>query len=106
MVRFAPRYGRISPCLVQPPQVRYGLAKRRAANDNVVARRPGHWASDDATLAAALRYFAEHGFAAAERAGQEAESARASGDLDKARHWMGVCRTLDRGVALRLQRGR
>jgi len=103
MLRFAPRYGRISPCLVQPWQVRHGIVRRRPANDNVPAERPAHWQENDATLSAALRLFASHGFAAAAQAADAAVQAQAGGDVEKARWWMGVCRTLDRRMARGLQ---
>lgn len=104
MLRFAPRYGRISPCLVQPWQVRAARRKRRAANDNP-ARPALHrpWDANDATVEAALRLFAQAGLGAARRAATEAEAARAAGDIEKARWWMGVCRTLDKGMARRVK---
>ena len=103
MLRFAPRYGRISPSLVQPWQVRQLRRGMRAGNDNAPQTlKPRQWDANDATLEAALRLFAVHGLSAARRAGEEAEDARVAGDLDKARWWIAVCRTLDRSMARRL----
>jgi hypothetical protein len=105
MLRFAPRYGRVSPCLVRPVQVRARAVIRRAANDNGDRATPLHWGEDGAMLEAALRLFAAHGISAAQRAADEAEIARTGGDIDKARWWIGVCRTLDRRVAGRINHG-
>lgn len=65
----------------------------RAANDNVQDR------SDDVLLHAALRHFAEHGLGAAEQARINAEQAFFDGNRDASRHWMEICRTLDRRMA-------
>lgn len=96
MVRFAPRFGQVSSCLVPRRTAR----PRPAANDNARARA-GH--DSDALVAAALRLFAEHGFAAAGRAADAAEAARRDGDFEKARWWVAVCHTLDRREAQRLR---
>lgn len=91
MLRFAPRYGIVSPCLVRPSRRRVRL---RAANEN----RAEVTAADE-TLAAALRLFAAHGMAAAARACQKAEAAEDRGDAGGVEWWMAVCRTLDRRMA-------
>lgn len=105
MLRFAPRYGRISPCLVQPWQVRLGQPRRRAANDNPRSHRLAG-SESDAILADALKLFAAHGFAAARHAAEQARAAHASGDEAQASWWSAVCRTLDRGEARGLPVGR
>ncbi|NBC35294.1 hypothetical protein GTZ99_01830 [Novosphingobium sp. FSY-8] len=50
-------------------------------------------------LQSALRHFARHGLGAAERARANAEKAFFNGDRDSYRHWLAVCRTLDRRMA-------
>lgn len=101
MLRFAPRYGRVSPCLVRPLPARAGALRTSAANDNAPAPgpQPSHWGENRETLEAALHLFAAHGLSAAKRAADEAAAAQRAGDLDKARWWIGVCRTLDRQLA-------
>src|SRR3954465_9195898 len=64
-----------------------------AANDN------GGSVSADAMLNAALRHFAEHGLAAADRARREAEAAFFAGDREAYQWWLEICRTLDRAMA-------
>lgn len=90
MLRFAPRYGLISPCLERPS--RSGL-RMRAVNDNAAPALP------DATLDAALRLFATHGMGAAARACEQARVADAQGDAAQGEWWLSVCRTLDRRKA-------
>lgn len=101
MVRFAPRYGIISPCMARPILGRH----LRAANDNAAA-----WSSSEgrhhAALDAALRLFAAHGFAAAARARDAALIAEANDDPERASFWLAVCHTLDRGTARDLVRRR
>lgn len=65
----------------------------RAANDNGT---PGH----SAELRAALKHFAEHGLGAATVARRNAEQAFFRGDRKGYLHWLGICRTLDRRMAL------
>lgn len=67
-----------------------------AANDN------GRSRSSDAMLHAALRQFAAHGFAAAQRARMQAEAARIANDAQSYEWWLDVCRTLDRRTAREL----
>lgn len=82
----------LARCLGGPRQL-------RAANDN-------GWAiADNALLTATLRHFAVHGLGAAEAAREAAEEAFLAGDHDGYRHWLGVCRTLDRRMAERAGRG-
>ena len=68
-------------------------ACRVPANDNG-ADRPS-----DAMLHAALRHFAEHGLAAAQRARKQAEAAFFAGDRQAYQWWLEICRTLDRRLA-------
>jgi hypothetical protein len=63
------------------------------ANDNGASR------PSDAMLHAALRHFAEHGLAAAQRARKQAESAFFAGDRQAYQWWLEICRTLDRRMA-------
>lgn len=69
----------------------------RAANDN--AR---DFASDE-MLRAALRHFARYGLGAAEHARETAQRAFFAGDSDTYRWWLGVCRALDRRMAITLR---
>jgi hypothetical protein len=63
------------------------------ANDN------GGSGATDAMLHAALRHFAEHGLAAAQRARRQAEAAFFAGDRQGYRWWLEICRALDRRMA-------
>ena len=74
---------------------------RNAANEN--GRAIGDLMSDPAVLRATLLHFARHGLAAAELARGQAEAARANGDDATFRHWLAVCRQLDRRMATRLE---
>lgn len=56
----------------------------------------------DALLRAALRLFAEHGFAAARHAHWRGERAFFAADAERYRWWLAVTRTLDRTVAAEL----
>lgn len=67
-----------------------------AANDNGTD-------ANDHLLHAALRHFAEHGLGAARDAHLRAERAFFAGDRESYRWWLGVCRTLDRRLAARLE---
>lgn len=58
----------------------------------------------NATMRASLTHFAEHGMGAAEEARKQAERAHGEGDLQGYDWWLGVCRTLDRQMAARLDR--
>lgn len=90
MLRFAPRYGIISPCLSRRIQARH----LRAVNDN----GSGSQRHDEA-LDTALRMFAAHGFAAAARARDAAVIAERSGEPGRVEFWVEVCATLDRRMA-------
>lgn len=94
MVRFAPRYGIISPCMARPVRARH----LRAVNDNT-AQASGAFNAHDAALDSALRLFAAHGFAAAASARDAAVIALANGDADRSGFWLEVCNILDRRMA-------
>ncbi len=82
------------------------LAKKalgRAANDNGDVAQTAA-ASFDTTMRGALKHFAEHGLGAAQAARHQAEQAHRAGDEQGYDWWLGVCRTLDRGLAVRLER--
>ena len=67
------------------------------ANDN------GSDRATDALLHAALRHFAEHGLAAAQRARKQAEAAFFAGDRQSYQWWLEICRTLDRRMAAEIE---
>ena len=94
MLRFAPRYGIISPCLSRRIQGRH----LRAVNDNAESWS-GSWTQRSDALDTALRLFAAHGFAAAARARDAAVIAERGDDPDKVAFWVEVCATLDRRMA-------
>ncbi|MFN3425151.1 MAG: hypothetical protein ACK4UL_08930 [Novosphingobium meiothermophilum] len=77
----------------------------RAANDNAEAWS-GSASQQQAVLEAALRLFAAHGFAAAERARDAALIAGANADAERADFWRAVCHTLDRRLMRDLVRQR
>ncbi len=87
MLRFAPRYGMVSPALVRPSR----LPRRVAVNDNTadlaLARACKAAALADVRVQAALRLFAVHGLSAGERARQSAANANARGDNSDAQWW-------------------
>ena len=58
----------------------------------------------DAVLAAALRHFAAHGLAAADRAAEKARQAATAGDRAARDHWLEICATLDPRRARELAR--
>ncbi|GHC92291.1 hypothetical protein [Novosphingobium pokkalii] len=115
MLRFAPRYGMISPCLRRPAG-----RPAQAANDNpawslqaapdypspvrAMAGRLANRLEEDALLAQALRLFASHGHAAAGHAARAATRAAIAGDSEEADWWAQVCHTLDRRKAQALRR--
>jgi hypothetical protein len=68
----------------------------RAANDN------GDEGQRDAVLRAALKHFAVLGLSAAADARDKARTAHYAGRRDDYRHWLGICRTLDRRMAVAL----
>lgn len=69
-----------------------------AANDDPVAQK------SQATLDAALRYFAKHGLAAAEEARRLAEEAAENGDKLAFAQWRDICGALDRRMGRELDR--
>ncbi len=91
MVRFAPKYGIISPCMARPVRRRH----LRAVNDNSASGQM----QPQAALDSALRLFAAHGFSAAARARDAAVIAEANGDAERSAFWLEVCNTLDRRMA-------
>jgi hypothetical protein len=93
MLRFAPRYGIISPALVRPSRQIW----RPAGNDNqraMHAPAAPEGALGDARVQAALRLFATHGLAAAARARLAAANANARGDDNDARWWDEISKML------------
>jgi hypothetical protein len=90
-IRFAP-----AVCRTRATKPLLRMMRSHAANDNFLAQ------TDDATLRAALRHFAEHGLAAAEHARRHAEQAFFAGDREAYRWWLDICRTLDRRMAREL----
>jgi hypothetical protein len=110
MLRFAPRYGIISPCL----KPMHKQARRAAANDNSFPRPDGVVGGvvgcragandDDALLEAALRLFGAHGLSAAQRAYEAAEIAEKLNEPDNARWWKTIGRVLDGGMAYSFDR--
>lgn len=56
----------------------------------------------DAMLHSALQHFARHGLGAAEQARNIALRAFFEGNREQYRHWLGICRKLDRQMANRL----
>lgn len=95
--------------------MRYRLARATvraagmvAANDNpsdvqgAGAAAPS--IAEAATLNAALRHFARHGLAAAERACAAAQAARDTGDEQGFAWWLSICNALDRRMARELAR--
>lgn len=93
-IRFAPARHR-----TRAPKPLLRMVRAHAANDNFLSQ------PDDATLRAALRHFAEHGLAAAERARRHAENAFFAGDREAYRWWLDICRTLDRRMAREITAG-
>lgn len=76
-------------------------ALNRAANDN----GDQAWQNAfDATMRAALGHFAAHGLGAASEARRQAEFAHRHGDRQSYDWWLGICRTLDRKMAARVDR--
>ena len=90
-IRFRGAYGARSPRLA-PLQTPATIL--RPANDNA--------AGLDLMLHAALRHFAEHGLAAAQRARRQAEAAFFAGDRQGYQWWLEICRALDRRMAREL----
>lgn len=68
-----------------------------AANDN------SSDVSSAAVLRDALKHFAVHGLGAAQHARDQAERAFFAGDRDTYQRWLGICRALDRRMAVALR---
>ena len=92
--------------------LRFAAARTAAASPLARAltrRAPGLAANDnggetnDHLLHTALRHFAEHGLGAANDAYRRAEQAFFAGDRECYRWWLGVCHTLDKRLAARLE---
>lgn len=71
----------------------------RAANDNATPKSAAGLITHDVLLRDALKHFARHGLRAAEVARQNAERAFFAGDRPAYRHWLEICRALDRRMA-------
>jgi len=67
----------------------------RPANDN------GPEPANDVLLRQALLHFGKHGLGAPRLAADRAIEACEAGDEERTRHWLGVCRLLDRRLATR-----
>jgi hypothetical protein len=88
-IRFAAAYSGESTAILRASTA----TARAAANDNA----PGF--PRDVLLRAALKHFAQYGLGAAQQAHSNAEAAFFAGDRDEYRHWLGICRALDRRMA-------
>ena len=77
-------------------------AIRHVANDN--GAQAGALLLCDDAMREALRQFARHGLGTARIAARNAEAAHGEGDHAAYRWWLGICTTLDRGVAEHLKR--
>lgn len=93
-IRFAAPPSTLSASL---DPTRAGVTMALPANDNDDAADCPE--IDNAMLRAALRHFAEHGLAAAQRARRQAEAAFFAGDRRAYQWWLEICRTLDRRMA-------
>lgn len=89
-IRFAAARDAESTAIVRALTV---VPMHAAANDN------GTGFPRDETLRAALRHFAEYGLGAAQQAHRNAEAAFFAGDRKEYRHWLAICRALDRRMA-------
>ncbi len=88
-IRFAAAHSGESTVIARAFTVRLSPA----ANDNALDF------PRDVVLRAALKHFAQFGLGAAQQAHRNAEAAFFAGNRDQYRHWMGVCRALDRRMA-------
>lgn len=89
-IRFAAAHAADSTALLRALTV---VSLGTAANDNTPLF------PRDNVLRAALRHFAEHGLGAAELAYRNAQQAFFAGDRQQYRHWLAICRALDRRMA-------
>ena len=87
-----------------PPDALAPRMSRRSVRELhlLAANDEGGEHSTDSMLHAALRHFAEHGLAAAQRARKQAEAAFFAGDRQSYQWWLEICRTLDRRMASEL----
>ena len=69
-----------------------------AANDNLL------WQARAAVLHDALSHFAVHGVGAARLAGERALAAAERGDAPDHARWLDICRSLDRRLAVLIER--
>lgn len=53
----------------------------------------------DPVLRAALKHFSQYGLGAAEKAHDQAQAAFFAGKREEYRHWLAICRALDRRMA-------
>lgn len=81
------RHSPLAPFMVQ-------VVTPTPANDNFC--KP----VNDEMFDASLRLFAEHGLGAARAARHQAEQAFFSNDMDRYAWWLGICRLLDRRMAM------
>lgn len=88
-IRFAAAHSGESTVIARAFTVRVSLA----ANDNTVDF------PRDTLLRAALKHFAQYGLGAAQQAHRNAETAFFAGNREEYRHWLGICRALDRRMA-------
>ena len=93
-IRFAAPPGAIAPRMSAR---RIRESRGLPANDNGAPR------ASDAMLHAALRHFAEHGLAAAQRARRQAETAFFADDRQGYLWWLEICRALDRRMAAEVE---
>jgi hypothetical protein len=89
MLRFAPRYGIISPALVRPSRMTARSPVNDNQSDDSSTMAPFSTVAD-ARVEAALRLFAVHGLSAPECARLAAAKADARGDDRDARWWTEV----------------
>jgi hypothetical protein len=88
-IRFAAAHSGESTVIIRALTV----TLRSAANDNALEF------PRDIVLRAALKHFAQYGLGAAQQAYRNAEAAFFAGKRDEYRHWLGICRALDRRMA-------
>lgn len=90
-----------------PPDALAPRMSRRSVRELhlLAANDEGGRHSTDSMLHAALRHFAEHGLAAAQRARGQAEAALRADDRQGYLWWLDICRTLDRRLAGELAQG-
>lgn len=92
------RFAAARPAALTSPLARTQVVRitALAANDN------GDGGQRDAVLRAALKHFATLGLSAAADARDKARTAHYTGNREAYRHWLSICRTLDRRMAVAL----